>query len=266
MGRRRRRRGTERGTDQYLTLSYPMLQSDAWRSLSGPAVKVWLELRTRFNGGNNGRLHLSFETAAKLLGIGKSTIARAYRELEHKGFLVKIQAGHWYGRKATTWRVTDKGTHGEAPTYDWKRWKPTDSGPKPDPKKQSLSPDTEHNDTSTAPQQDRGAGICAASEPVSAANDPAMSSQAGRSYDHRLQPTQAPASEAPRDQAIANSSLGLPRTPPGGSAPFAKHSVTSYVSAPLPIGPATEAARAEKVKAAAMLTREPGKVIGSESN
>lgn len=52
-----------------------MLRSDAWRSLSGAAVKLCLELSTRFRGGNNGKLHLSLNEAAELLGLGKVDFA-----------------------------------------------------------------------------------------------------------------------------------------------------------------------------------------------
>ena len=37
---------------QYLPLPYAQLESAAWRSLSGAAVRLWLELHTRYNGGN----------------------------------------------------------------------------------------------------------------------------------------------------------------------------------------------------------------------
>jgi hypothetical protein len=182
--------------------------------------------------------------------MGKSTAARAYDELELKGFLVKIQAGHWYGRLATTWRVTDKGTYGEAPTYDWRRWRPPANGAKPEPKIQSPGPSTGRSDTSTVPHQNRVAEICAVPDPVGAANRPAMGADIGRSYSHMLQPPQAPTAEAPRDQAIANSFRDLPSTQPGGSAPRTMRSVPVCFSAPLPIGPATLAARAEAAKPA----------------
>jgi hypothetical protein len=68
--------------------AYAQLKSEAWRSLSGAAVKVWLELHTRYNGGNNGRLHLSLNEAAETLGLGKAPVQRAYVELTEKGFLV----------------------------------------------------------------------------------------------------------------------------------------------------------------------------------
>jgi hypothetical protein len=90
-------------------MPYNTLHSPAWRSLSGPAVKVWFELRSRFHGGNNGRLILSYEEAAGLLGLGKSTVKRALDELQDKGFIVCVRQGKWYGRLASEWAVTDKG-------------------------------------------------------------------------------------------------------------------------------------------------------------
>jgi DNA-binding HxlR family transcriptional regulator len=109
-------------SDQYMTISYPMAQSEPWRSLSGAALKVWIELRTRFNGGNNGRLTLSLDEAARLLHMGKATVARALKELEAKGFAKMTRRGRWYGRLASEWAVTDKGINGYPPTNDWKHW------------------------------------------------------------------------------------------------------------------------------------------------
>jgi len=99
-------------------------EAPAFRSLSGAALKVFLEVRARFNGGNNGELSLSLDEAARLLGIGKGTAQRAFAELQEKGFLRMTRKGQWYGRRATTWRTTDKGCNGDLPTNDWKRWQP----------------------------------------------------------------------------------------------------------------------------------------------
>ncbi|MFG6565943.1 hypothetical protein ACGYLI_17140 [Sulfitobacter sp. 1A13421] len=70
---------------QYITLPYAQLKSEAWRSLSGAAVKVWLELHTRFNGSNNGNVRLSMNEAVSALGISKGTAQRSFVELEEKG-------------------------------------------------------------------------------------------------------------------------------------------------------------------------------------
>lgn len=117
-------------SEQYMALPYRMVHSDAWRTLSGPAIKILIELRSRFNGGNNGRLRLSFGEAARLLYLSKGTISRAFKELEDKGFITKMKQGHWYGRFATEWAVNDKPLDGHPPTYAWRQWQPSAEGEK----------------------------------------------------------------------------------------------------------------------------------------
>ncbi len=128
MSRRRGRRanvtGRSDGSGQYVNFGYPLLQSPAFRSLSGAAVKVFIELRTHFNGSNNGKLALSLEQAAKLLAMGKATVARAFAELQAKGFVICTKRGQWYGRQASTWAITLLAIDGNLPTNDWKRWQP----------------------------------------------------------------------------------------------------------------------------------------------
>lgn len=113
---------------QYINLSYAMLKSIAWRSLSGNAVRVWLELHTRYNGGNNGAVRLSMAEAAEALGIGKATAGRAFTELQDKGFIVLVKEGSWYHRQAHEWRLTTKSMHRvkgkEVATNDWRSWNP----------------------------------------------------------------------------------------------------------------------------------------------
>lgn len=115
---------------QYVPLPYAQLKSDAWRSLSGSAVRVWLELHTRYNGANNGKLTLSYAEAGEVLGMGKATVQRAYAELVAKGFIVLEQEGNWYNRRAHEWRLTTKPMH-EAKrkvtaTQDWRNYHPPD--------------------------------------------------------------------------------------------------------------------------------------------
>ena len=124
MPNRQNKKGRSKSDGQYMTLSYFQVHHPAWRSLSGPAIKVWIELRSRFNGRNNGKLALSLDEGARLLGMSKSTVRRAYQELEKKGFIVMTKQGHWYGRLATEWRITDQSCDGHPATHDWQNWRP----------------------------------------------------------------------------------------------------------------------------------------------
>lgn len=120
-------RSKQKSEGQYAPLPYGLLKSQAWRSLSGAAVKVFLELHTRFNGGNNGRLHLSMNEAAEALGIGKATAQRAFQELQEKGFIVLSKPGNWYHRQAHEWRLTMKPVQTsigkKAATNEWHSWR-----------------------------------------------------------------------------------------------------------------------------------------------
>jgi DNA-binding transcriptional MocR family regulator len=130
---------------QYTTLSYAQLKSQAWRSLSGAAIKVWLELHTRFNGGNNGSVRLSMNEAVKALGISKGTAQRAFIELEEKGFIVLHNPGNWYHRKAHEWRLTTKRMQTpqgmQIATNDWQWWRAkTKDGPPEYPSPSPMGP------------------------------------------------------------------------------------------------------------------------------
>jgi hypothetical protein len=150
IGKRRFRKanatGRTEGGEQFVPLGYPMLHSPTWRSLSGAAVKVFLEIRSRYDGRNNGKLTLSLDEAARLLGIGKATAARAFEELEAKGFLAQTRLGRWYGRQASEYATTDRSLNGHLPTNAWKQWRP---------EKQSLGSETDHIHALTGPLQNR---------------------------------------------------------------------------------------------------------------
>jgi hypothetical protein len=106
-------------------LTFSMGRSPAWRSLSGAAVKVFIELRCHFDGSNNGKLFLSYSDAAERLRIGKSTVKRAFDELQAKGFIRKTRQGARHCRLASTWAVLDVPLNdGEPAPNDWRRWQP----------------------------------------------------------------------------------------------------------------------------------------------
>lgn len=107
---------------QYWNLPYSMMQSPAYKLLSGSAIKVLHELRSRFNGYNNGKIFLSYEDAAGQLAMSKSTVKRAFEELQLVGFIVMTRQGVWHGRKASEWRVTFESSGGQPATHDWKQW------------------------------------------------------------------------------------------------------------------------------------------------
>ena len=108
-------------------LKFEMARRAVFRTMSGEAVKVLIELWTRYNGSNNGDLSVSYMHAATLLAMSKTTAARAFRELEQRGFAIRTSPGHWYGRKAATWRLTMLHYRDALPSHEYRRWQA--SGP-----------------------------------------------------------------------------------------------------------------------------------------
>ncbi|MEH6474681.1 MAG: hypothetical protein V7727_03280 [Sneathiella sp.] len=138
--------------EQFVPLPYAMVQSDAWLSLSPATIKVYIELRSKFNGGNNGELSLAYAFARKRLHLGNSTLRKAFQELEERGFIQLVKEGHWYGRQAAEWCATDRPYNAKPATNNWRQWKPG-----MDFKKTKIAPDTGHIHYLTVPSGERRA-------------------------------------------------------------------------------------------------------------
>ena len=88
MGRDKR---NEARTEHFTKLVRNTMETPAWRALSptAQALYPWLKLEWRGpQNNNNGRISLSTRQAADRLGCGVNTAARAFHELQAKGFLV----------------------------------------------------------------------------------------------------------------------------------------------------------------------------------
>ena len=121
-GRGINRKGRSKTRGKFVALGEGLITSSAWRSLSGGAIRYYIELRRRFNGMNNGELHLSVREAMDALGMGTNTVLRAQRELVAKGFLRVKAEGGFYQRMATTWTLTDEPMGGATATHDYRKW------------------------------------------------------------------------------------------------------------------------------------------------
>jgi DNA-binding transcriptional MocR family regulator len=86
----RDRRNEARG-EQFAQMIRNTMSTPAWRALSpcAQALYPWLKLEWRGpKANNNGRLALSVRQAAEKMGVGINTAARAFHDLQAKGFLV----------------------------------------------------------------------------------------------------------------------------------------------------------------------------------
>lgn len=88
MGRDKR---NEAHTERFTTMIRNTMLTPAWRALSPCAMALYPWLRMEWRGpkaNNNGKISLSVRQAADRLGIGVNTAARAFHELQAKGFIV----------------------------------------------------------------------------------------------------------------------------------------------------------------------------------
>ena len=111
--------------ERFCKITFNMASSPAWRALRPASIKVYIELLSRYNGRNNGELHLSYGSAAKLLRLGKTTVSSAFDDLQEKGFIVKTENGNWDEQRAATWRLThrkDNRPNGGYSTNEWRHW------------------------------------------------------------------------------------------------------------------------------------------------
>ena len=124
LDKRLAKKGIIETTERFVKLTYPLIESQAWRWLRPISQSVYIELRRRYNGLNNGRISLSLSEAAHILKASKSSISKALKQLETHGFIKLIKKGYFTGRMASEYALTDEQLDGYPPTREWKQWQP----------------------------------------------------------------------------------------------------------------------------------------------
>lgn len=89
----RRRRGR---AGKHVQLHEWFQQSEAWATLKPGPRALYIELKRRFNGHNNGRIVLSHRDAAAALNVHRNTISPWLEELRERG-LIRMTQGPCLG-------------------------------------------------------------------------------------------------------------------------------------------------------------------------
>ncbi len=86
----------------------------AWSSLKPGPRALYIELKRRYNGSNNGQIFLSHRDAAKALNAHRNTIGPWFKELEERG-LIHMTQGHCLGPsgigKTSKWALDELATY-----------------------------------------------------------------------------------------------------------------------------------------------------------
>lgn len=87
-------KGHKKGAGRHVQLPEWVQASQAWASLKPGPRALYIELKRRYNGGNNGRIILSHRNAAKALGVHRNTVGPWFDELEARRFIRATQGHH----------------------------------------------------------------------------------------------------------------------------------------------------------------------------
>lgn len=92
-------KGEREKSDPYLQIKIWELRCPAYRALHPNEHRVYFEIRSRYNGRNNGRISFSSIEAGNCLHKSKSTGARAIKVLVALGFLKITRASTFHQKR-----------------------------------------------------------------------------------------------------------------------------------------------------------------------
>lgn len=116
----------KKGTGRHVQLAEWVMASEAWATMPIGPRALYIELRRRFNGGNNGHIFLSHRDAANALNMGRDTVSRYFKDLIERGFIV-VTKGHSLGPEgigqSTHYRLTEEAYESKPATKDFMKWR-----------------------------------------------------------------------------------------------------------------------------------------------
>ena len=110
---------------RFIALPCVLFEHSSFRQLSNGARDIFFLMLNRFNGKNNGEIHLTAREIRKWYGMGTGTAHSKLIELYEHGLIRPNNFGSFSTRTGTTWVITFKA-HGFLPaTNEWKRYDET---------------------------------------------------------------------------------------------------------------------------------------------
>jgi hypothetical protein len=124
----------KRGAGRHVQLPEYLQASEAWASLKPGPRALYVELKRRFNGSNNGQFFLSQRDAAKALNVTKDTVTGYFKDLSERGFITTTQGGHLGPSgigQAAQYALQEEPLHGKPATKGFMAWR-CKTEPRPD--------------------------------------------------------------------------------------------------------------------------------------
>jgi len=107
MGLAKRRRKDGRDSPPFARFEKDMLLNcSGWKDLSSSAKLLYMYIKSKYNGSNNGKIKLPYAELSGVKGISSSrTISKAQLELTTKGWIQITQYGGMY-RYSNLYKLT----------------------------------------------------------------------------------------------------------------------------------------------------------------
>ena len=117
----------KKGAGRHVQLPEWVQASEAWATLPTGPRALYVELKRRYNGNNNGEIYLSHRDAAIALHVHRNTAGPWFKTLEERGFIHMTRAPHLgpsgVGR-ASTWALAEVPTmDGGKASMAFKKWR-----------------------------------------------------------------------------------------------------------------------------------------------
>ena len=131
----------KKGAGRFVQLPEWLQASEAWATMQPGPRALYVELKRRFFGSNNGELYLSHRDAAKSLNVHRNTVGPWFNELQERGFIHLCTPPHLGPSgigKASKWRLEELPTpDGKPATKSFMKWRQKQ---KPRTKSQTTRP------------------------------------------------------------------------------------------------------------------------------
>ena len=92
----RAKRGNK-GYKSFVMLPRKMLRSQEWKDLGSAAKILYVHLKGKYNGHNNGKIRLYYSELKGIQGLlSPSTVSKAFKELEEESWIKRTKLGGLY--------------------------------------------------------------------------------------------------------------------------------------------------------------------------
>lgn len=128
MSKRKPYKHGKKGKQKFVMLSEWFQSCPAWANLPPGPRALYIELKRRFTGSNNGEIKLSHREAATRLNVHRNTVGPWFDCLEERGFIRKTQ-GHCLGPngvgQTAHWALEEEASNDGKPAgKSFMKWRP----------------------------------------------------------------------------------------------------------------------------------------------